>query len=677
MFTRIFRLVDRLGRIIVKLSAWASHQLSLSYTQLILRLRTRHSGVSLDTDSTRVEAQVQSLSGLTVILLASVVVLIFWATSSPVIQLFTTNVAVPANNEPPVVVQPTSIPEISQFSATGTILFSMMAGTQEDLFALTSGQTAPIRLTNHPADDRDPVWSPDGQRIAFASRRDGNWELYILELQTGEVRRLTYDPAFEAGPTWSPDGAWLAYEAYYNGNLDIYLVGVNSGEAPLPVTHDPAPDFDPQWTTAPEGRSIAYVSLREGNQEIYILSLDKPNEYEALNLTSTPSINEHEPAWSPDGNRLAYSAVESGVSLIYTKSVSDPSTEPVLIGQGHSPAWSPDASNLVFITERAFEPNGKSLLLMGQVGSWESSAGAIPIPALAFQPDWSTSTLPSVMQGSLAFASTEALPGLFAEPLLAPESDTDAPPYKLIILPGVNADQAYLNDRVDGSFVALRDHVNQAAGWDFLGRLENVYWPINRPLEPGQDPQNWHKAGRAFNIIQAYNQGNPAQIELVPEQIGPDLYWRLYVRAAIQDGTLGEPLRDLPWDLNARYSGDVSAYEAGGAPKSAVPAGYYIDFTRTAQTYGWTRTPSDSLWRSNWPSILYWQYQKTENLDWWSAMLEIYREDELRQALATPVPVPTSNRSASTPEPTSTAGAQQTRPGTFSPTPARTPGTQD
>jgi hypothetical protein len=199
---------------------------------------------------------------------------------------------------------------------------------------------------------------------------------------------------------------------------------------------------------------------------------------------------------------------------------------------------------------------------------------------------------------------------------------------------------------VDGSFVALKDYINRRAGWDFLSRLDQVWWALNRPPEPGQSVENWHKAGRAFDIVQSYNQGDIAQIELVPEQIGPEMYWRLYIRCAIQDGTLGEPLRYLPWDYAAAVSGDVQAYEAGGKLKAAIPAGYYVDFTEAAAIFGWERTPSDLSWRYNWPGVLYWQYQRTDSLDWWTAMLQLYPESTLRQIFSTPLP--TTPRAVST-----------------------------
>jgi beta propeller repeat protein len=157
----------------------------------------------------------------------------------------------------------------------GLIVLSLTDGYYRHLFAYHPSDMQFTRLTNHPWDDINPAISPDGSRLAYASRRNGYWDIYIFDLATGQSTRVTDTPAYDGNPTWAPDGQWLAYETYQTGNLDIFIQSLADLSLPaLQLTTDPSADSDPEWS--PTGNLLAFTSLRSGEPEIWTAALDQP-----------------------------------------------------------------------------------------------------------------------------------------------------------------------------------------------------------------------------------------------------------------------------------------------------------------------------------------------------------------------------------------------------------------
>jgi TolB protein len=230
-----------------------------------------------------------------------------------------------------------------------------------------------------------------------------------------------------------------------------------------------------------------------------------------------------------------------------------------------------------------------------------------------------------------------------------------------------------LQDRVDDSFVALKERVARETGWDFLSNLEAAFVPLTSPLSPGKF-EDWLYTGRAFSFNSSpYSAG---WVTIVREDYGPKTYWRVFLRTRFQDGTQGQPLRSFPWDFSARLSGDPTAYENGGAPAVEIPAGYWVDFTDLAATYGWERQPAMSSWKQAFSSTEFNKYVLSEGQDWMSAMLEIYPRTALDTY--TPVPSPTHTPTITltptkTLTPTRTPWLSRTPTLTKTPWPTRTP----
>ena len=237
------------------------------------------------------------------------------------------------------------------------------------------------RLTDHPASDWSPSWSPDGRHIAFGSRRDGNYEIYVMGSDGSNLRRLTNHWAGDWSPSWSPDGRHIAFVSSRErgGKDEIYVMG-SDGSNPRRLTDHSAWDWSPSWS--PDGRHIAFVSDRDGNYEIYVMGSDGSNP---RRLTDH-SGSDHSPSWSPDGRHIAFESWGDGNGGIYVMG-SDGSNPRRLTDDwvmDHSPSWSPDGRHIAFMSDR---DDNNNIYVMGSDGS--NPRRLIDHSARDWSPSWS------------------------------------------------------------------------------------------------------------------------------------------------------------------------------------------------------------------------------------------------------------------------------------------------
>jgi TolB protein len=548
---------------------------------------------------------------------------------------------IPSLTPPP----PQAYPLMEAAPQPNTIFLALGEAGYSHLYAFHPLSLPFTRLSAGLWNDVTPSLSPDGRFLAFASDRDGQWDLYLLDLGDGTVRRLTDTPSYEAAPSWSPDGQFLACESYLDENLEVVILAVDGAEAPINLSASPAADFAPAWS--PQGRQIAFVSLRSGQRDIWLADLDQAGEKRFTNLSHSATAIESHPAWSPDGRALAWAKVEGG---LHTLMVWRPEAPAQPIGSGDWPAWSPDGATLLTLLA---EPNQALLTAYASDGSRLELPPLIlpgPLEGLA----WAGLVLPAPLPEAFAAAASQT-PAPLWQPALAPSPQAPTGRQRLVPLHDVQAPYPQLHDMVDESFEALRARVAQSAGWDLLATLENAFVPLTEALAPGMS-SDWLYTGRAFAFTPLPL--NAGWLAALPEEFGSQTYWHIYMRARFQDGSQGRPLHDLPWDFNARYSGDPQTYESGGAPAQTAAPGYWLDFTTLAQAYGWERLPALSTWRSAYMAARFNEFALTNGMDWRTAMLELYPPE----ALVTPtIVLPPS------PTPTSTSRWYRT------PTPSRTP----
>ena len=184
-------------------------------------------------------------------------------------------------------------------------------------------------------------------RIAFVSKRDGNWEIYVMNADGTAKTNLTNHPAFDSYPTWSPDGSKIAFYSDREGDNNIYVMN-SDGSGQTRLTSDPGDDITPSWS--PDGAEIAFISSRSGTSNLWVMKADGS---EPRNLTPFRK-GVRWPAWSPDGIDLAFvdnrslyaiDPIGLGSGTIIPASVG--SFEAFFIGW---PDWSPDGTHLALIS---------------------------------------------------------------------------------------------------------------------------------------------------------------------------------------------------------------------------------------------------------------------------------------------------------------------------------------
>ncbi|MEX2271302.1 MAG: hypothetical protein WD690_07535 [Vicinamibacterales bacterium] len=156
-----------------------------------------------------------------------------------------------------------------------------------------------------------PVFSSDGTRLAFSSNRDGNTEIYVMNVDGSGVRRLTNHRAIDTTPTWSPSGTHIAFVSERGGNPNIWRIDAQGLEQPVKLTHESWVDR-PTWSPPPLNE-IAYTS-RTGGAGFDIKVLDVASG--RIRAITTGEGSNESPAFSPTGRHIAFTTTRWGKTQI-------------------------------------------------------------------------------------------------------------------------------------------------------------------------------------------------------------------------------------------------------------------------------------------------------------------------------------------------------------------------
>jgi Tol biopolymer transport system component len=137
----------------------------------------------------------------------------------------------------------------------------------------------------------NPAWSPDGARIVFESRREGDADIWIMDADGSGQRRLTADAGDETHPDWAPEGDRIVFDAEEDGVWNLHVMDADGGGRRA-ITGGPAGAGafarHPAWS--PDGSKIAFDSERDGDIEVYVMAVDGSG---SRRLTREPGMDTH------------------------------------------------------------------------------------------------------------------------------------------------------------------------------------------------------------------------------------------------------------------------------------------------------------------------------------------------------------------------------------------------
>jgi Tol biopolymer transport system component len=235
--------------------------------------------------------------------------------------------------------------------SSGSITYSSETAGNADLYTLDVDRGLRYNMTRHISDDIGGVWSADGRQLAYFQRVGPSAALSIWRLGLPEITGFRWqDRGFPRGMTWSPDGKYLAFADDRSG-LDMYVFQIDAPSEPdvnpLRLTSEPGLDAQPIWISG--GQRLIFTSWMDGDADIYTMDIDGGG---LVNLTQHPS-DDASPSLSPDGTQIAFFSLRTRMRELYLMESDGQGLRQLTayeaMGNGNywfTPLWSPDGTRL-------------------------------------------------------------------------------------------------------------------------------------------------------------------------------------------------------------------------------------------------------------------------------------------------------------------------------------------
>jgi Tol biopolymer transport system component len=319
--------------------------------------------------------------GLSVAVSGTQTVMAYQALASATALSATQALTLPPPAQTPTLAPPTLAPKKTPTlpGLPGKIAFISARDGNPEIYVQNMATLGVTRLTDNPAVDTQPAWSPDGTRLAFASNRSGNYEIYLMNADGSDLINISNNPYNDQAPAWSPDGTRVAFASDRDGNWEVYAAAVD-GSSFSNLTENPADDENPAWFRSGNKDRIAFATNRDSNFEIYIMNPDGSNP---KNITGNAAADNY-PAATSDGKRIVFASNRDGHYNIFVMGSNGES--PINRTNSNyddlSPSWSPDGKWIAFYSNRG---NQEVYIIQGNGSNTTDISNN---PAEDYYPDW-------------------------------------------------------------------------------------------------------------------------------------------------------------------------------------------------------------------------------------------------------------------------------------------------
>jgi Tol biopolymer transport system component len=231
--------------------------------------------------------------------------------------------------------------------ANGRVAYESYHDGDGEIMIGTDDGSGSIQATSNTVIDKDPVWSPDGKKIAFARRNASTslFEIWTMNADGSGQTALVVQPRSVTHPTWSGDGTKIAFEYAFSGTDDDIYTASTSGlnTSVVPFLSSAAHERDPAW--APQGNTVAFSFFNATTTHFELRKATFPTTQVSSPFVSDATHDLTEPAWSPDGAKIAYQYTASFSNEdLYTANADGSGVSPLVnttTGE-QNPAWAPE-----------------------------------------------------------------------------------------------------------------------------------------------------------------------------------------------------------------------------------------------------------------------------------------------------------------------------------------------